>query len=1005
MGSRATLSIVLFCALGASGLFLWMTNWEANPRSGQPEISLPVLPTGEEVRVPAELDEVEVPKQDTGRALVAERSDETRNPAAVQGRKNHTQESRVRGRVVDEAGNPVVEARVVGGGSNNTIVDFDSDTPFFTPQRAEGLTDARGVFELDVPHSGSMSFTVRADGFAPFRQGDVPVSSGKTTQLDDFELETGVILSGVVVDPNGKGVGGAEIVQLDHRHGLSFGIGTRKAMATTEYDGSFRVSQLAAGAYRLLVRTEDHPDLTVEGVADKPGREYGGLVWTLGFGAQIAGNVLDIPADEVGELQVRATRSGEGLSIMERGRRGEVEANGRFTIRGLTPDKYYDISLMRTGVRGFEFFGRSRSEIVKARAGDSGIALHYQPEGSLTFQLMDKEKGTPIEAFSVSAGTNWAGPLRDENGGVKREHPGGMVRFGGLRPASSDDRIQLKITAAGYEEYERDDIALRIGQELDLGQVFIAPVPLVRVTVLTADGIPIEGANVRLQRDTGGQMQISRRIEISEDSHFEHTEVGDGRSARTNEDGIAELTSYPGEPCKITSRASGFAPETNEVQLPRDSLYEHVLRMRRGGTVLVKVLDASGQPLPGAKVGHREPSVGRRGGPGSSGGFAGMMGGGGSLHPTVADSEGFARFENLQEGLHAFSLQEDNNDGVFFGGGEMVMVAGMGGGGDADWRDIQVIEEQVAELTLTATPRGSLEGTVLEAGDEFAGARLKLKEFKENEESDPMALAMASFGGGGGKTEKSDGKGDFAFSDVKVGRYLLEVSHPMRRMPVEYEVEILRGRNSIDIDLPISIIEGRITDIEGKPLAGLTVKAQRPRDSGRGPGPGRIMMFATDNGDETVISDGSAVLGDSVKTDADGRYTLRGVTPDIELVVKAEGSAVQPGTSRKIRVAANETKDGIDFKLDAGGSIDIEVQASDGSPVRMAIVSANHLEDDEVDPKSEVIQRGTGKMTGLKPGRWNVSVRKIGPMGGGDPVEQEVLVRPGKTAEALLRFN
>jgi hypothetical protein len=39
-------------------------------------------------------------------------------------------------------------------------------------------------------------------------------------------------------------------------------------------------------------------------------------------------------------------------------------------------------------------------------------------------------------------------------------------------------------------------------------------------------------------------------------------------------------------------------------------------------------------------------------------------------------------------------------------------------------------------------------------------------------------------------------------------------------MSDEYEVEILEGRNSLDIDLPISIVEGRVTDEEGDPIPG-----------------------------------------------------------------------------------------------------------------------------------------------------------------------------------------
>ena len=61
--------------------------------------------------------------------------------------------------------------------------------------------------------------------------------------------------------------------------------------------------------------------------------------------------------------------------------------------------------------------------------------------------------------------------------------------------------------------------------------------------------------------------------------------------------------------------------------------------------------------------------------------------------------------------------------------------------------------------------------------------------------------------------------------------------------------------------------------------------------------------------------------------------------------------------------------------------------------------------EDDVDPKTEFVQRGSARMSGLMPGRWSLSARKVGPTGGGDPITLEVLVRPGQSAPATLRFD
>ena len=341
-----------------------------------------------------------------------------------------------------------------------------------------------------------------------------------------------------------------------------------------------------------------------------------------------------------------------------------------------------------------------------------------------------------------------------------------------------------------------------------------------------------------------------------------------------------------------------------------------------------------------------------------------------------------------------------------YGDREIAAVVGMGGEDEESWREVQVVEDETAELTLKATPRGSLEGTLLESGAELTGATLNLKKFRDEVELDPMALALAGFGGGG-ITERSDGKGKYEFTDVKEGRYTLKISHPTRSMSDEYEVEILEGRNSLDIDLPISIVEGRVTDEEGDPIPGLTVKAARSRDEDPAVRGNFVMVVeAQDGGETSVISNGSPALGVSVETDEDGRYSLRGVMPEVDLVVKAEGRGVQPGTSRRIRLNPNETKSGIDIQLAAGGSILVEVLLADGAPARMIVVSADYLGDEQdVKSKTDFIQRGSTTLTGLKPGRWIVRAQRVGPSGGGSRSEEEVTVQAGRTANASLSFD
>ena len=145
--------------------------------------------------------------------------------------------------------------------------------------------------------------------------------------------------------------------------------------------------------------------------------------------------------------------------------------------------------------------------------------------------------------------------------------------------------------------------------------------------------------------------------------------------------------------------------------------------------------------------------------------------------------------------------------------------------------------------------------------------------------------------GGGGERSKSDGDGRYAFDDIKEGTYTLKVEHPTRRMAQEYELDVVAGENSFDVDLSLSVIEGRITDLDGQPIPGLEVSAERAVQEEGG---GQFFAIRMEmSNDDAVISTSGDLGGESTTTDEDGRYRLRGVTPDVELVVKATGDRIQ----------------------------------------------------------------------------------------------------------------
>lgn len=986
MGNRLTLPLLLLAALLAGGAFFWLTGSE--PRTG------PGVPGEERAALSEERaeDELVAPANgagETGAPAAPARVEvaEERAPRTTPAAKGAGQVA-VSGRVTDRFGTPIAGARVTLAADTGFPIDLELERELTWLQRQRTQTDAEGRFSFEGVEPGVAQLASRASGFAPHSQRGVLVPKADT-ELEPLVLARGAILSGIVVDPDGRGVAGARIVrdEIEDGSGMFF-VGAREPSAVSGDDGSFRVDELACGAWRFLVHSEDHPDLMIEGMAEEPGVEQGGLRWQLAPGATIAGTVSGVPSGERGELEVRALRGAAGDEFLALGaaRVTKVEPSGAFLLRGLQVGQRYTLQARRAARESEPgFWERSRSNSVQASAGDAGVVLAYQPEAALVFTVFDAATRTPLEVFTVESGIDWPMPLSDEQGRPRKFFPGGAVRAGGLRPGSDQERVQLQVRATGYRDFERADIAVRAGQELDLGAIFLDPVPVVRVHVTDRKtGEPIAGARVRVQQQQEGDaFEIHRSIAIGEEEGLETIDFGDGRSATTDQHGWAEVTSFEGETVEISARAKGYAPGKLEgLQLPRGERSQHELALSLGGEVRVRVLDAQGLAFAGARVEHRS---------GTETAHEGMFVLGGGHGPgEVTDSAGEVLFSNLAAGVHSFRLRDEGGGGPMFASMDTMVVHDMGEDEGDEWSQIHVVEGERAELTLRAAPRAGLTGRVREAGKVLAGATLRLS--KERAEGAPRAPMLP--GMGGGPEAKSDGEGRYRIDDVKEGRYTLAVEHPTRRMPQEFALELREGENTFDVDLALSIVSGRVQDEQGKGLAGVRVWPER-RSPGGAQGMRFRMVMMDDGGGGGVVDSGQ--FGERTLTDAEGRYSLRGVMSDIDIVIKAEGDAVQPGESGVLRVAPNEVKEGIDLALAAAGSILVEARLPDGAPARFQLVQAEYLgaSDPPQQPKFGFLQQGSTELTGLKPGRWRVNVRSAqgGPAGDEESQDREVEVK------------
>lgn len=474
----------------------------------------------------------------------------------------------LRGRVVDDNGRGVADARIESSTARDVAV----------------LSGADGRFELgSLPlDASSISLFVRAEGFVHalmhFENGRLP------NEEYEVRLEPGLEVTGTVTDESGTPL-----------PGVAIGLGRNQfdaevARAVSGDAGRFTLRGASARKGRLFA---SHDGFATYDVEFEPALQQGPVVITLSKGRSLRGSTVDENGQPLARIRV-SLRTDE--SYLES--RATSDATGRFELANV-PDQD-GLSLECSGA------GRIRTTVRFSR-GANEVKVVLPPEAGLCGRVIDAASGAPIERFRVRFVDPEIQPGDQYMNGVNSNWYAGR-EFRSREGRWSFDRSEqpagavtgIEITAAGYAPARVARAVLTLDPQSSPIETPLHPPAKLRGRVLALEsGAPVADARLRIVPVRGPK----------------HRQV-DENAPRTLGDsqGAFEFAELSGEPVWIVVEAQGFARKCAGPFEPTPASPPVQIDLERGAVLRGVLLEWGGAPIGQAEieVNRTDPLSGER---------------------------------------------------------------------------------------------------------------------------------------------------------------------------------------------------------------------------------------------------------------------------------------------------------------------------------------------------------------------------------------------------------
>jgi len=496
------------------------------------------------------------------------------------------------GRVVDERNQGIPRAQVRVYAGHLTIADLWGNLgELFSNLDREpepltaATTDGRGGFTFEALDPGPVTLSVRAPGYETAQVLAVVADVAGAEKLT-VRLASGSIVSGRVLDGQGRGLGGARVAALAGNDPLSFLYG--RAFATTADDGSFRVDAASTTDEVLLLASA--PGYPVRMARVKPGDA--GVEIVLDHSATLVLRLLQAPDEtpvEGAHLLVGVAAPSDGPGGPGTVVSGLTDATGRSTF-DVHPGKLQMV--WATLPDGLAALWSSDARIVAPgqllrgpadatlEAGRQEIVLHLLATAMLHGTVRD-EAGQPIEGAQVRSfgGIQFGRPVLTDAAG---RYAIPVARGAGMS--------FLLFGAAGYVRAQ-EMVRLAEGEPVPEKDVTLLRASVLSGRVVAPDGRPVAGARVRAKAAEQGTFFASGFL-----GEPEALTSGNGRFVL---DGVT-----PGKGVRLLARHTSFVDAASE---PFDvesgqSVRVPDLVLGTGVGLEVVVRDPDGRPLADARV-------------------------------------------------------------------------------------------------------------------------------------------------------------------------------------------------------------------------------------------------------------------------------------------------------------------------------------------------------------------------------------------------------------------